>query len=240
MAELHDLTVKPWGRIEGTLRVAGRPVAHKTVIASLDEERPDSEWTRIQNESRAKTDEQGRFVIERVAPGEARGLATASNQARGLCPIATISPRSWTCSRAEWPAWNWSRRVAAPLWDASSSPIPEVGLSIWRGATSFLVPRIPVVPYPTDLPEGERKEWLHRWRFTEAARDYRQKRRGFGHTLKLQPDGSFRLDEVQPGAYELHVQVKGFAKLVYSFSIPEPTAGQDGGAVELGVHPLKR
>ena len=38
---------------------------------SLDDERIDLPGIKLQNESRAETDEQGRFVIERIVPGEA-------------------------------------------------------------------------------------------------------------------------------------------------------------------------
>ncbi len=69
--DLHDVTVLPWGRIEGTLRVGAKLLAHETIVASIDEERTDPRGS-IQNESRAQTDLQGRFSIERVAPGEAR------------------------------------------------------------------------------------------------------------------------------------------------------------------------
>ena len=99
---------------------------------------------------------------------------------------------------------------------------------------------MPVVPYPAGLGEGERRQWLHRWRLTEAAKDYRQRQRGFAHSLKLQPAGSFRVDEIQPGSYELHVRVKGFAELIRDVTVPEPAAGQAGAPVDLGTLALKR
>ena len=82
----NELTLKPWGRIEGTLRVGGKPLAHETVIATLEEERIDSPGIRIQNESRAQTDEQGHFVIERVVPGDAQRALAA--QLRGRPHVA--------------------------------------------------------------------------------------------------------------------------------------------------------
>ncbi len=106
--------------------------------------------------------------------------------------------------------------------------------------TAYLVMKVPDVPYPPGLAQGEQREWLSRWRTTEAARLYRHRRRSFGHSLKLQPDGSFRVDEIQPGDYELNVIVKGFAKLTRPITIPKPTAGQSAGPVDLGVILLKR
>ena len=73
-------------------------------------------------------------------------------------------------------------------------------------------------------------------RLTPEATVYRRRRRGFAHSLKLLPDGSFRIDEIESGAYVLHVRVKRFAELVRDVIVPEP----GGARVDLGVLTLKR
>jgi RNA polymerase sigma factor (sigma-70 family) len=240
LADLHDLTVEPWGRIEGTLRVGGHPLAQETVIAALDEERPDSEWTRIQNESRAQTDDQGRFVIERVTPGEARVVLQSESKGARVRPDRYFQPTFVDVLPGRAARMELVQEGGRPLVGRVTEPDSR-GLPLdLTQSNAYLVPKVPAVPYPPELAAGERREWLQHWRFTDAARTYRQRRRGVGHPLKLQPDGSFRIDEVQPGAYELHVQVKGFAKLECNFSIPEPAAGQGDGVVDLGVLSLKR
>ena len=77
LAKPHELTLESWGRIAGTLRVGGRPLPYQTVVADLDDERHDSNWLRIQNDSRAHTDEQGHFLIERLPPGNRAGILAA-------------------------------------------------------------------------------------------------------------------------------------------------------------------
>jgi hypothetical protein len=89
-------------------------------------------------------------------------------------------------------------------------------------------------------PHLARIEAVRRWRFTDEGREYRQIRRGFAHAVELQPDGSFRIDEVQSGAYQLHVKVKGFDKLIREFDVPGPPAGQSDAPVDLGTLVLKR
>ena len=81
---------------------------------------------------------------------------------------------------------------------------------------------------------------LPAWRFTYEARDYRHVCRGFAHALALQPDGSFRFDEIQAGAYELHVHVKGFQELIRDIEIPAPKAGDIGDAVDVGTLTLRQ
>ncbi len=66
-----------------------------------------------------------------------------------------------------------------------------------------------------------------------AGETFRRRSRGFSHSITLQLDGSFRVDEVQPGTYVLHVRVPFFAKLSREMSIPELMAGQAGTPVNL-------
>src|SRR5262249_58484771 len=64
-----DLTVRPWGRIEGTLRIGRRPGAGQTLNLAYDRQGDTTEslpwWS-----GQAATDADGRFVFERVMPGE--------------------------------------------------------------------------------------------------------------------------------------------------------------------------
>jgi RNA polymerase sigma factor (sigma-70 family) len=240
VAGSHGLTLAPWGRIEGTLRVGGKPLAHQTIVATLDDQRIDLGGIPLQNDSRAQTDEQGRFVMERVVPGEARvhwqpdhstGRKTLDRYYQA--PFRTVGPGQTV------PV-DLAQEGGRPLvgWIAAGDPAAGQ-LDLARGS-AYLLLRAPEVPYPPGLSEPDRREWLRQWRFTEEARAYRQVRRGFAHTLELKPDGSFRVDEVQPGAYQLHVRVKGFDDLIRDFEVPEAADGQNGAPVDLGPLVLKR
>ena len=86
---------------------AANRCANETVVASLDDERIDLPGIMIQNESRAQTDEQGRFVIERIVPGEAqRALATQLRRANDRRRTVTIRPRSEPSARARPFTWT--------------------------------------------------------------------------------------------------------------------------------------
>ncbi len=64
----YELIIKPWGRIEGTLRIAKRPGAGEPVSLSYDRQgdtpRAIPWWS-----GEATTDPAGRFTFERVIPG---------------------------------------------------------------------------------------------------------------------------------------------------------------------------
>ena len=100
---------------------------------------------------------------------------------------------------------------------------------------AYLVAASPDVPYPPNLVEADRKVWLHLWRFTAAAEAYRAATRGFGHRLELEPDGSFRLDDIQPGAYELHFDQRGRTAFTHRFVVPKPDRGAKALTVDLGA-----
>ena len=100
---------------------------------------------------------------------------------------------------------------------------------------AFLVPKLPVVAYPPRVSDRECAEWLDRWQSTEAARDYRHARRGLAHALQLQPDGSFRIDLVQAGTYELHVRKRGLAELVRDVVVPATHSDENRRSVDVGT-----
>ena len=240
LAQSHEIKLEPWGRIEGTLRVGGKPLAHETVVASLDEERIDPPWFKLQNESRAQTDEHGRFVIERIVPGEASVYWQPNGNVERKTSDRYYQPAFRTVGPGQTVHADLIQEGGRPLvGKIVASDRPEVQLDL-AGSDAFLLPRAPKVPYPPDLSEEERREWLSRWRLTEEGRDYRHARRGFAHGLEPKQDGTFRVDEVQPGAYELHIHIKGFVELVRDFDVAEPPPGQHGTPVDLGTLALKR
>jgi RNA polymerase sigma factor (sigma-70 family) len=233
----HDLAIKPWGRIEGTLRVAGKPMAHETIVADLDEERSESLWPKIGGNNRTQTDEMGRFVIDWLPPGEARvywqpEVKGARRQPDRFYRPAFVDVRPGEATRLDLVQEGGPAlvgRIALPKETDQKGPL--------SGArkVAYLSSKLPEVPYPTELTDEERQEWLHLWWFTKGGSAYRRVKRGFGHRVDLQPDGSFRVDEIQPGAYELHVHIPGHAEVIRSVVIPEPTAKEAVGSVNIGT-----
>jgi RNA polymerase sigma factor (sigma-70 family) len=228
------LTLEPWGRIEGTLRVAGKPLARETIVADVDEERPETMQLRVHNENRAQTDEQGHFVIDRLPPGEARVFWQpethgARKQPDRFYPPAFVDVRSGQRTRLDMVHEGEPALLGRILLREAKDNPP--GRTTWG---AYLIVKTPEVPFPPNLTEEERQVWLHGWRFTEAGRAYRHAKRGFGQSLNLQGDGSFRVDAIPPGAYELHIQLRGRAAFKREFVVPEP-ASKPGVVVDLGT-----
>jgi RNA polymerase sigma factor (sigma-70 family) len=235
LAEEHGLTVQPWGRIEGTLRAGGHLLAHESVDASLNDEPGERGVLRIEHSSLAQTDEQGRFVMDRVPPGEARVYWQPDNAGARTTPVRYYQPAFLNVGPGETVRVDLVLEGGRPL-TGRVAALDERGQPLdLAGSRASLGMKIPEIPYPPGLSEADRAEWFSQWRLTRAGTAYRHVRRGFGHSLKLEPDGSFRIDEVQPGAYEVHVRVKGFAELTRDLTITERAAGQGGEPVDLGT-----
>ena len=121
---------------------------------------------------------------------------------------------------------------------------PDMAKANW---SAYLFPKLPDPPYPGDMSLVNRKEWLAQWRLTDEATRYRRRERGFAHELKLSTDHSFRVDEVQPGRYELDVHIRGvvqgrdqeLATLTHEFGVAPPSSSIRG-PVDLGTLIVQR
>ncbi len=128
------------------------------IVASVDEARIDPNWLSVQNESRAQTDEHGRFLIERVAPGSASvywrpakwdarttGLQYYHHEFLDVVPGQTI--RVDLTQEAGRPLVG---RVVVP--DAAGHRLELAGSS------ACLLVKLPEVPYPPGLAQKDRQE----------------------------------------------------------------------------------
>jgi RNA polymerase sigma factor (sigma-70 family) len=240
LAAARDMIVAPWGRIEGTLPVGGAPLAHATVVASLNDIQGRPELLGIHHLCRGQIDEQGRFVIDRVAPGEARvyrqpydpGARDTLDRYYQPAFVDVVPGRASRVDLIEEGGSPLVGRIVA---------IDERGRQLeLAGTSAFLSVKVPDVPYPPNVAPEDRPNWLSEWSRTPAAAEYRHSRRGFSHTLKLQSNGSFRIDEVQPGAYTLQVHAKGFTDLTFDVTVGAAAAGERREAMDVGTLTLKR
>ncbi len=239
-AERRALVVAPWGRIEGTLRAGGKPLAHETVIADFDDEPGDPFALRVDHESRVQTDDNGHFVITKVGPGEARVYWQRREVVARKAPSRYYQPVFVNVIPGQ--------TVRVDLADEGGRPL--VGRVVLPGAAgeplvlmrgnAYLLPKVPEVPFPPDLAGADRREWLSRWRLTEAASVYRHRQRGFAQSLNVKEDGSFRVDEVQAGTYELHIRVAGHVELIRQVVVPDTAANRAPQPVDLGSMTLEK
>jgi RNA polymerase sigma factor (sigma-70 family) len=230
----QGLKIEPWGRIEGTLRVGGKTLAHETIYAEVEEARRDPGESRIESMDQVQTDEHGHFVFDRLPPGDAEAFWMPERNGARTTPDRYYRPSFIAVQPGQTARLDIVLEGGPPLLGRIVVPGKKGRPLDSMRARAYLVSKSPEIPYPPELTEAERKEWLEQWQLTDAGRAYRRWRRSYGHSLEVREDGSFRVDEIQPGAYELHVQLSGIPKLVRQVVIPEAAGNQSDKAVDLG------
>ena len=242
------VSLAPWATVEGTATVGGKPCPGAKITGhcamSLAEEWkivPSAyHWIDVQADTegkfKLKTVKPGRWYIDQGISFTPGGSPYPSHSRRvevaaGATASVTLGGTSRTVvGRVEMPALN--PPAVAKLafiqndWATTAQP-------------------------PATYGEVQAMSQTDRERLAEtpAFQEYeRQSRAGFDRrqffAFTLQPDGSFRIDDVPPGDYpHLYVEVAqpgdGGAKLQVERSVVVPPAAADGAPFDVGVLPLK-
>ncbi|HKI43177.1 MAG TPA: hypothetical protein VKA66_23025, partial [Mycobacterium sp.] len=185
-----DLKVRPWGRIEGALRIGHRPGIGETLNLAY-ERQGDTNAAIPHWGGTARTADEGRFVFERVIPGEVtisrEILLKQSASSRTVGNSHTVGVDVAPGATARLTMGGTGRPVAGKviLPNGSAGPID------WTYSNNSLIPK------PT----------MFQKLFGFGARKGTSVPRGVGYTIKLEADGSFRVEDVEPGTYDLLIVV---------------------------------
>jgi hypothetical protein len=185
------LVFKEFGRIEGTLKIAGVPAANHELVFSLLKPVIEMDF----NEYKTETDDQGHFAIEHVPAGEG-----------SLFRLAKLSPSGW----------SYSQRIPVTV-DPGKTTQVTLGDSgaVLEGRVRFETPPLDAEDYAIsgrlssealkvqefgsfDLAQSSiaSPEWKQRM----PRRDY--------FSAVVNTDGSIQFDSVPPGTYTLEVTAR--------------------------------
>ena len=200
LARQPDLTLQPWGRVEGTLRGASKPRANELLQLRLSDKTAPSQADPpyISWSSQTTTDQDGHFVFERVRAGKADVVHLANTRSRfpRLLPGASIAVKPG--ETATLTITTQGRPVVGKLVARQGIPWPPNRTN----AYGFL---LATSPAPMTL-------------------------------FDINADGSFRLEEIEAGSYELTSQTvdswhganKDIRLTSQTFTVPSmPAEGSD-------------
>jgi RNA polymerase sigma factor (sigma-70 family) len=229
-APAYDLTIQPWGRVEGILRIGSRPGAGEPVGLSYEPEGGTREsipwWS-----GEATTDASGRFVLERVKPGPvtvARNIPVKETESvrtiyRGSSAQVDVAPGTTTQATLG----GKGRPVVGKVADLAKI----AGRVDWKQGHSALIRRRPEgrvdgKPAPQTVPGS--------W------------------GLVLGRDGSFRIEDIEAGTYDLVIHVneppadpqgppsyKPIGTARREVTVPEMPGGRSDEPLDLGTIPLE-
>ncbi len=222
----YEVRIQPWGRIKGQL-APGRKAAGGTIaLSSL----PNSTWFVRRSECRYETkcDTAGSFVFDKLPPGwfevgylVSVGEASASITCR--TPVEVEAGRT-----AELILGGTGRPVVGKF-------VPPLGydMPIYFGNGLRALDTVrPERPYPDNydqMKKREQQQWYKQWRKTDEYKKYRdavwldKNRRQY--TFKINKDGSFRIEDVIAGEYDLTVWIE---ERLTGQGRPEEIADYDG------------
>ncbi len=208
----NKIKLEKWGRIEGTFSNYNMVVANEAIHVSAS--RYDlRDWFRS-SAFNVESDEQGRFSISFVPPGFfalfAAGMREAVQVKPGQSSVANLGGNG--------------RPVIGKL--RVTNPGAEIDWSSHHFTFSYFSPIHS--HFPPDLPARfKSREELNEWRMKQdepRPLDVDSRR---GRQLKLEKDGSFRIEQDPPGKYELFVSVSSpdvrKPKLIGQFGVYDRT-----------------
>ena len=201
LAAAPDVTLEPWGRIVGQLRV-GAGVGVRRIVGAELIEFDHRGAPEVPIRARALTDADGRFVLDRVAPGRTM-LYRPYWPADGPWYRSHRQGVDVTAGRiAEVIVGGAGRPVVGRLTRAEGLPPFD-----FAGVVGFLEFMQPDPEFPEGFDEwdaAQKRSWWWAYYRTEEGRRYYEARNGY--LVKVQPDGSFRIDDVPGGTYRLRFE----------------------------------
>jgi RNA polymerase sigma factor (sigma-70 family) len=192
-----DITLQPWGRVEGTLFIGSKPVAGQAITIQTDKPLPFGSPPSIQYlYDEVSTDDNGHFVVEHVHPGDVviepyyTPLVIKSGETTTVAVSATGRPVL-------------GRILLPPSATNQLNPVNLVAsLELKQyGETEADVLR---EASQEKLSAKAAHDLASQWLESDAGKAYRQARRIYRITVS--PDGSFRANEVPAGLYNFHAQ----------------------------------
>ena len=220
LARSSQVTLEPWSRIEGALWIGSRVAVRQSIRVSLD--RTDfvpSGYDYQFYEYTTRTDDSGRFTVERLMAGEAKIFrATPLGQEQGYLCLSdfcvptgagfevksgrTIALRVGGRGRPV------TGRIAVNAPKADQQTLPASSLPIqpnWVWGT--LERKQSERPEPSDFAtwDAEKRKTHARERYSSAEGRAARHEQWFA-TFAVESDHRFRIDDVEPGQYTLYVQ----------------------------------
>jgi beta-lactamase regulating signal transducer with metallopeptidase domain/thiol-disulfide isomerase/thioredoxin/protocatechuate 3,4-dioxygenase beta subunit len=239
------IIARPWGRVDGVARFGTRPAAGAEVRYSNDRlGNPDVPF--VSDGGKTTADAEGRFVLERVAPGDVR-------VARSFAPGSGSKGWSYGALVEVRPGETVGVALGGQGRPVVAKVVPPAGFDPKADYTAFSEFEIesdrPTIPYPNELRarhDGSMFTWGRLWWASAEGHEYRRRLFAF-RQANLRPDGTIRAEDVPPGEYRLRLTYTAdpldvrvasperFAYATKQFTIPEVPGVQSDEPFDLGV-----
>lgn len=226
-----EISLEPWARLEGTLKVGRRLGTNETVAVNFPRRMEEMAGGGIRHNAFAftdyqtSTDAEGRFVFDRLPAGEAgvcrvlkierpMGMGFSASEVWGGCILGTVRLRPGQTAQVM--VGGDGGAVIGQL-----TVPPEIKDPIeWNRGFNQISPKLAKLAVPDGLASEALQAWVSNWFWSDAGQLYR---RWFGRTpqvlpsgqmmvpyphwpLKIEADGRFRIDDLPTSNYVLTIR----------------------------------
>jgi peroxiredoxin len=226
------LRLQPWGRIEGTVTLNGKPAPHQKVSLLYDlAPRGGSHLVLLHEAFTTEADEAGRFRFENVPPREVQVYRMIDNSCcTGM--YVDMAPGKTTLVTH---GFN-GRVVTGRL--VSSEESKELP---WKGLRVRLHTKSTQPEPPAGVEAGL---WIEK--YWQSAEGKKQLRKNLNFPVIVQENGEFRIDDVPAGDYQLEGEVreggssdpwsggKVLGRVKEEIAIRAPEPGKEDARIDLG------
>lgn len=221
-----NVVLQPWGRIEGTIHVGDKVGAGEEIVLAYWGSGELWDMDAADRRADTKTDAAGHFVFPRVAPGQfwltRRVYVRKEDGRESHHTFVEVKPGEALHVDLGGHGRAVVGKAVAP--DAppstgstpSTSPMPS-GPSLtgvlWRHAE-------PGIHWPANasaMTDEQKRLYEHQWRATPQAKVWAQSVGNY--EFPVSAEGQFRIEDVPPGTYTLHVQSERFDLLKRQWTV---------------------
>jgi hypothetical protein len=208
-AKSHEVRLEKWGRVEGRLAEGRRGYENKIWMAGL----PNETWLQNRRSIRSETasSEDGRFIFEKVPAGWVEvGYLTMMGDA--LAPTSSVTSRTPIVVKAGETTMMKLGGEGRPIIGRFVPPADHNEPVYFGSGLRALVTSRPDMPRPANynqMSQREQQDWYRQWRPTPEGKAYFnsiwQDLNWRQYAFRVNEDGSFRIEDVVPGKYDLTV-----------------------------------
>jgi hypothetical protein len=212
LAKSKTIALLHWARIEGRLMVGTQPARAANVILRQDRIGPYGPTEpHVELWATARTDDTGQFTVEQLPPGHwVIGWRMPPSSANSMI-------QSFDATAGE------TVHVVAggkgrPIVGTVRLPPDLAARSDWFYGDSWIDPDVEGMapPIPAEIqmePREEKQRWWIAWLNSDAGKAFMENRRKetgdrYPKPIIVAADGSFRVDDVVPGQYEVNIRLR--------------------------------
>jgi hypothetical protein len=251
----YDLTLQSWATVQGTLMIGSKPGADQQVDLQAF-----NAWTpnqpRVFFSYTTTTDSQGHFHFDRVPPESVQvSRMVPSGQSSMQSETTPVNPEPGKTSTVQI---GGTGRPIIGKFALPASFTPGSWIAWYPTIrTHIQMPKGPDMPLGVRIGSADAKrKWFAQWARTKEGKAFleAQKRASEGMTTRIyalivDPSGSFRIDDVPSGTYDLDVQFfppgdrqnwgHPLATARKQIVVPPMPTGRSDEPLDVGVVPVK-